>query len=271
MTPSEGGDERRDRISLRGLVIDPLTEAEVISRIFSALDRGRGGTVLTPNLDHLRRYVRDSSVRAAYLEAELVLADGFPLVWASRLQRTPLPCRVAGSDLIWAVCEAAADRDRSIFLLGGAPGVARAASARLRQRFAGLQVAGDYCPAPGFIADPDQMNAISELVASSAPHLVLVGLPSPMAENVISRLREAIPSAWFFGLGVSLSFVSGDVKRAPRAIQRIGLEWLWRIYQEPRRLARRYLLDGVPFAIQLLVGAAAARYREREVAASREA
>jgi len=261
MMHSEGRAERRDRISLRGLAIDPLTEAEAISSIFSALDRGRGGTVLTPNLDHLRRYVRDPSVRAAYGEAELVLADGFPLVWASRLQRTPLPCRVAGSDLIWTVSASAAQRDRSIFLLGGAPGVARAAGTRLQQRFPGLQVAGDYYPAPGFIADPDQMTAISELVASSTPDLVLVGLPSPMAENVISRLRQALPSAWFLGLGVSLSFVSGDVKRAPRAIQRSGLEWLWRIYQEPRRLARRYLLDGVPFAIQLLVGAAAARYR----------
>ena len=109
--------------------------------------------MLTPNLDHLRRYVRQPRVRSAYAAAELVLADGMPLVWASRIQGTPLPERVAGSDLIWSVARRAAELDRTLFLLGGAPAVAPSAAKQLLERFPGLRVVGHHCPPFGFLED----------------------------------------------------------------------------------------------------------------------
>src|SRR3954452_23201097 len=127
---------------LRGVDIHRLTEAACVERICSALFRGCGGTVVTPNLDHLRRCATDATFRSLVADAELVVADGMPLVWASRLQGTPLPERVAGSNLIVSLSAAAASLGYSVFLLGGTPGTAQLSSEVLRTRFSGLNVAG---------------------------------------------------------------------------------------------------------------------------------
>lgn len=249
------------RIAVCGLGIDALTEAQATERLFALLADGRGGVVLTPNLDHLRRHARQPDVRPAYAKADLVLADGMPLVWASRLQGTPLPERVAGSDLIWAVAERAARLGKSVFLLGGAPSVAPLAAERLIERFPSLCIAGYHCPPFGFLENESQLERAHRAVCAAGPDIVFVGLPSPIAEAVIAQLRPLLPRSWFLGLGVSLSFVSGDVRRAPRWTQRIGLEWLWRLSQEPLRLCRRYLLEGLPFACTLLGSAVRTRWR----------
>jgi N-acetylglucosaminyldiphosphoundecaprenol N-acetyl-beta-D-mannosaminyltransferase len=248
-----------DRVPLHGLPIDPLTEDEAMDRLFSRLAGGQGGVVLTPNLDHLQRYAKDPHVRAAYLDADLVLADGMPLVWASRLQGTPLPERVPGSDLIWSISRRAASESTSVFLLGGAPGAAGAAAARLVDVCPGLQVAGVHFPDFGFLERREEVRTMVDVVCRAAPDIIFVGLPSPTAEAAIRVLQPRLPQAWFLGVGVSLSFVAGDVRRAPRWTRRAGLEWLWRLLQEPRRLAHRYLVVGIPFAFRL--GASALRYR----------
>lgn len=250
-----------ERIALHGLSIDALTERQAVDILFGSLGAGRGGVVLTPNLDHLRRYTRQSTVRPAYARADLVLADGMPLVWASQIQGTPLPERVAGSDLIWTISERAAEASRSVFLLGGAPSVAPIAAERLIERFPKLRIAGHHCPPFGFLDDDVQMHSVREAVHRTRPDIVFVGLPSPTAERVIEQLRPLLPGTWFLGLGVSLSFVSGDVRRAPLWTHRIGLEWLWRLCQEPRRLSRRYLVEGLPFALGLLGSAMFTRWR----------
>jgi N-acetylglucosaminyldiphosphoundecaprenol N-acetyl-beta-D-mannosaminyltransferase len=146
-------------------------------------------------------------------------------------------------------------------LLGGAPAVAPLAAERLLERFPGLRIAGHHCPPFGFLDDSSQMTLLSREVRRAEPDIVFVGLPSPTAELVIAQLQPVLPRTWFLGLGVSLSFVSGDVRRAPRWTQRLGLEWLWRLYQEPLRLFRRYLVEGLPFAFSLLVGAMLSRWR----------
>jgi N-acetylglucosaminyldiphosphoundecaprenol N-acetyl-beta-D-mannosaminyltransferase len=249
-----------ERIALRGLSIDPLTEQQAAEQLFGELGAGRGGVVLTPNLDHLRRHAKQPAVRPAYRKADLVLADGTPLVWASRVQGTPLPERVPGSDLIWTIAEGAAQRSKSVFLLGGAPEtVAPAAAERLLERFPKLRIAGCHCPPFEFLTDQAQQRTIRDRVHGAGPDIVFVGLPSPIAELVIEQLRPLLPGTWFLGLGASLSFVSGDVRRAPGWTHRIGLEWLWRLRQEPR-LARRYLLDCLPFAFSLMGSAVLRRW-----------
>ena len=124
--------------------------------------------MVTPNLDILRRATRDREFRSLYDATTLRLADGMPLVWASRLQRTPLPERAAGSDLIWKLAEHAADRGVSIFLLGGNPGTADKSVAELTSRFPRLRVAGIECPPPGFETDPDALSGVLRRVAAAA-------------------------------------------------------------------------------------------------------
>jgi N-acetylglucosaminyldiphosphoundecaprenol N-acetyl-beta-D-mannosaminyltransferase len=252
---------RPARVDLRGLEIDALTEQQALDLMFSAMHGSEGGVVLTPNIDHLRRHTSRPDVRAAYATAELVLADGMPLVWASRLQGTPLPERVAGSDLIWSVSATAAREDRSVFLLGGAPGVAPLATQRLKTKYRQLRVAGEHCPPFGFLTNEAQLHEMKLAVSASTPDIVFVGLPSPIAERAIEQLRPLLPHAWFLGLGVSLSFVSGDVPRAPNWTHRIGLEWLWRLLHEPRRLFARYILEGLPFVFGTLFRSLLVRLR----------
>ena len=236
------------RVCLLGVPLDNVTPAEALDRIFDALRTGSGGWVLTPNLDILRRLVRDPGFREMTTPATLRLADGMPLLWASRLQGTPLRARVAGSDLIWLVCDRAAREERTVFFLGGNPGAAENAAIKLSERYPGLRVVGTECPPLGFEADPEYMRALERRISSAVPEICFVALGSPKQDRVIRDLVGKFPSIWFLGVGISFSFVSGEVKRAPRCLQRLGMEWLHRLAQEPRRLGRRYLVEGLPFA-----------------------
>jgi N-acetylglucosaminyldiphosphoundecaprenol N-acetyl-beta-D-mannosaminyltransferase len=238
-------------IQINGVRIHAIDERTCIEHILDELAAGRGGFVVTPNVDHLRRCRNDRSFSALVTEASVVVADGMPLIWASRLQATPLPGRVAGSDLISSLSGAAAGQGRSIFLLGGVEGTAEAAAAVLREKYPRLTVAGTSCPAPGFENDETAMRKIVEQLQSAKPDIVYVALGSPKQEQVIDRIRRTLPGAWWLGVGVSFSFLCGNVRRAPVWMRKIGLEWLHRMMQEPRRLAKRYLL-GIPFAGAML-------------------
>jgi N-acetylglucosaminyldiphosphoundecaprenol N-acetyl-beta-D-mannosaminyltransferase len=256
--------EIKKRISLMGMQIDHVTEREVVVAIGDSLSAGRGGWVITPNLEHLRRYRKESSLQDYFKSADLVLADGMPLVWASKLKGTPLPARVAGSDLIWSLSMEAAKHGRSVFVLGGTREAGWEAARRLKERCPGLRIAGMVYPPHGFEEDTSCMDQIVETLETVEPDIVYVGLGFPKQERVIATLRERFPQTWFLGIGISIGFVGGQVARAPMWMQRFGLEWLHRLAQEPRRLGRRYLLQGLPFACRLLMHGAAARMgRER--------
>jgi N-acetylglucosaminyldiphosphoundecaprenol N-acetyl-beta-D-mannosaminyltransferase len=254
-----------ERVSLMGLDIDAVTEDQAVARVVDGTLRDEGGWVITPNLEHLREYQLDDEVRQALDDAELVVPDGAPLLWASRLKRDPLPGRVAGSDLIWSLSRAAGSRGASLFLLGGSPGTAERAAERLERECPGLRVQGGICPPHGFEENPALIGEITRAVVSERPDVVLIGLPLRKHLVMARALREALPQAWLVGVGVSFSFVSGDTPRAPRWIQRVGLEWVHRLAQEPRRLFRRYVLEGIPFAVRLFAYAVLARVLSRLV------
>jgi N-acetylglucosaminyldiphosphoundecaprenol N-acetyl-beta-D-mannosaminyltransferase len=243
-------------VELLEMRLDAVSPPEAVGRIIGS--RG-GGCVLTPNLQHLRAHRRSAAVRGAFRRCELVVPDGMPLVWASRVQGTPLPGRVAGSDLVWSLSRAAARRERTLFLLGGAPGTADDAAAELRRRFPGLGIAGTHCPPLGFEQSPGAMDEIQARIGAARPDLIYIGLPLAKQLLVMDSLRGTVPGAWQIGLGISFSFITGDVRRAPAWAQRTGLEWLFRLAQEPRRLGRRYLVEGLPFFAGLMASAAGRR------------
>ena len=247
------------RVRLLGLEIDRVSEADAIATVLGALESGRGGSVVTPNLDHLRQLAHRPELAALLRSADLVVADGMPLVWASRLQGSPLVERVAGSDLVWSLTAEAALRDRSVFLLGGAPGACEAAEARLRAVYPGARFAGHLCPPFGFEKDEREIDRIREALATTRPDIVYVALGFPKQERLIAYLRGEFPSTWFLGVGFSLSFIAGQSSRAPAWMGRLGVEWLHRLAKEPRRLAKRYLVHDLPFALRLF----ASTLRER--------
>jgi exopolysaccharide biosynthesis WecB/TagA/CpsF family protein len=243
------------RISLLGIPIDALTEKEVVDRIISDWRRGRGGWVVTPNLDHLRILCRRPELKHTIAEAAtLLIADGMPLVWAARLQGTPLPGRVAGSELILSLTAAAAKAGASIFFLGGNPGAGERAAELLASAYPGLRIAGVLAPPMGFEQDSEKVAAIRDQIVAANPALVFSCFGFPKQEWVIQQLREHLPGSWFLGLGGSLSMISGEFKRAPRWMRSTGLEWLCRLAQEPQRLFKRYIIQDAPFAWRLLAG-----------------
>jgi N-acetylglucosaminyldiphosphoundecaprenol N-acetyl-beta-D-mannosaminyltransferase len=252
--PQPHADDLR-AIYLRGIRIHAVTEAQSVRYVLDSLADGRGGWVVTPNLDHLRRLSTDRKLRALYSHATLVVPDGMPLIWAARLQGTPLPERVAGSSLITSLSDGAAREGRSIFLLGGDPGTADGAAKVLRGNFPGITIAGTHCPPLGFEQDQNRLNEVIDLLQKARPDIVYVALGSPKQEWLIGQLKGYLPRAWWLGIGISFSFVSGHVRRAPHWMQRAGLEWVHRLCQEPRRLAKRYLVQGLPFAGSLLTAA----------------
>lgn len=258
MTPTASTDQPRvcpARVRLMGMPIDPITEAEAVARVLAALEAGQGGWVITPNLDQLRQYHHRPDLRPMYEEASLVLADGMPLLWASRLQKTPLPARVAGSELIYSLTAAAAAAGRCVFLLGGNPGVADRAADEFRRRHPDLRVVGTYCPPFGFEKNPGEMAGMRQRLRVSGADIVFVCLGFPKQERLVEAVRDALPGAWFLGVGVSLSFVAGEIRQAPRWMRRTGLEWVHRMCQEPGRLFRRYVIEDIPFAFRLFARA----------------
>jgi N-acetylglucosaminyldiphosphoundecaprenol N-acetyl-beta-D-mannosaminyltransferase len=246
-------------VDLMGIRLHALREAECVDFIIHQVRHGVGGWVVTPNVDHLRRAVQQADFRSLCGRATLRVVDGMPLVWASRIRGTPLPERVTGSNLVVSLTAAAARSAVSVFLLGGSPGTADGAARVLTRRFPGLSLAGTHCPEPGFESDPERLRVIEDILRERRPGIVYVALGSPKQELLIDRLRHLLPASWWLGVGISFSFLVGDVQRAPQWLQSIGLEWAHRLFQEPRRLARRYLVQGVPFAIRLLATSALGR------------
>ncbi|MGV9774689.1 WecB/TagA/CpsF family glycosyltransferase [Streptosporangium sp. NPDC003464] len=242
----------RRRVQVAGLAIDPMTEGEVVDHVVAALKRGEGGHLVTPNVDITWAAARDPEARGIIEGADLVVADGMPLVWAAKLLGTPVPARVTGADLIWSLAEAATFYRYPIYLLGGPPGVARQAAERLTARHPGLLVAGTDTPPYGFETSDEGYAEVRDAVVAAGPRLVFVGLGFPKQDRLIAALRKDLPGTWFVGCGSAIAFAAGAVRRAPRWMQGAGLEWLFRLLNEPGRLARRYLLHDLPFALWLL-------------------
>lgn len=251
-------------IQLLGMSIAACSEHELLDALFVALDKQRGGWLITANLDFLRRYYKEPRMQALYSQADLRVADGMPLVWAAQLQGTPLPERIAGASLLRPLAARAARDGRSIYFLGGSGKSAEGASRTLASEFPALRVAG--YSSPWLPAEPDDaaVEPTRQALTEARPDVVLVALGSPKQEWLISKLRRSLPACWFIGVGMSFSFATGEMPRAPSWMQRSGLEWVHRLLSEPRRLGKRYLWHDAPFGLELLGRALLARLRHDE-------
>ena len=203
--------------------------------------------VVTPNAQHVVLLERSQHFREIYSHASLVVPDGFSLLLAARLWGKRFKERVTGVDLFQALCGPAAEMGLRVYFLGGQPGSADLAARKLQTSNPGLIVAGTSCPAWGFEHHPEQLDAIAKAVREAKPHILFVGLGAPKGENWIFEhgLKLGVPVC--MGIGGSFEMVSGMTPRAPGWMQRLGLEWLFRLAVEPRRMWKRYLIGNVQF------------------------
>lgn len=250
---SSSNEKSLHSVNLCHVSLAPVNEVECVQLIADAIDAGQGGWCVTVNLENLRKTATSPELQRLVESSTLRVADGITLVWASRLRGNPLPERVCGSNLIYSLTDEAAHRGRSVFLLGGNEGTADRAAAILRQRNPELNIAGTLCPPLGFERDPAQVEEIIKVLRRTKPDIIYVAVGFPKSERLIARICHICPNAWWMGVGISFSYVTQDIKRPPRWAQSLGFETLYRLLQEPQRLARRYLLDGPPFAIKLLL------------------
>lgn len=242
------------RINVAGVPIDPVDMPAALSRLRAAIRGTRVFQVATINLDFMVSAQNSEEVRRIYQRSDLNLADGTPVVWLGRLRGARMPGRVAGADLVPALLADAARVGARVFLLGGEGGAAPAAAERLHEQYPGLIVSGTYEPKRAAVEDMDN-EEILERIAAAKPDLLLVAFGHPKQERWIDLHRERLSVPVAIGVGCVFDLMAGRSTRAPRWMQRAGLEWLYRLLHEPRRLARRYVLDAawlIPIALRTI-------------------
>lgn len=232
--------------------IDCLSQEQATQKVIDlAQGPDTGNYVVTPNADHIILLENQPKLREVYADASVVVADGMPLVWFSQFLRPRLPERVKGSDLMISVCEQAAAHGLRVFFFGAAKGVAEKAKEMAEESFPGLQVCGCYSPPMGFEKDHAASLEAIDAVNAAAPDILFVGLGAPKQEYWMFDYRNILRARVMLGIGAGIDFMAGNIKRAPRILQRLGLEWFYRLCLEPRRLVARYARDFLIFVIFL--------------------
>jgi N-acetylglucosaminyldiphosphoundecaprenol N-acetyl-beta-D-mannosaminyltransferase len=234
------------RVHLFGVSIDALRMHEAVGLVLEWVAQCEGGCrfVVTPNVDHTVLLQSHEGLQRAYRDADLILADGQPVVIASRLVRKAVPERVPGSDLVPALFDAADPRHRlRVFLLGAAPGVADRAAQNIQRRWPAVQIVGTYGPRLGFEKEVAENRWILAKISAANPDVLIVGLGAPKQELWVHAHRQHIRASVALCVGATIDFLAGEKTRAPLWMRKVGLEWCHRMLTEPRRLAWRYARD----------------------------
>ena len=249
-----------------GVPLAPWTRHRAVDRVDELVADRRPSLFITANVHYAMLTAEVPALAAINRRADFILADGAPLVIASRRTTRPVPERVAGSDLIYDLCERAALRGHRVYLLGGPPGIAEEAARRLVARYPGLNIVGTCCPDPDELVEP-KVDGLIERIRSARPDILFAALGQPKGELWLDRHLDALGVPVAAQIGATLDFVAGRVRRAPRFFQRTGLEWAFRIYTDPRRLAPRYWKNARFLATRLIADRRAGRKPATAVAA----
>jgi len=244
-----------------GLPLAPVTFDRALDRIDQLIAAGRPSLVITANLNYAMLVDADPRLRTVTDRAGLVLADGMPLVWWSKLGPRPLPERVAGSDLIYSLCERAARRGYGVYLLGAGPGIADEAAAKLVAKYPGLRIVGVECPPFRKLSADEDREQIAR-IRTARPDILVVAFGQPKGEFWIDERLDRLGVPVCVQVGATLDFVAGRMKRSPKWMQKTGVEWVYRMLQEPRRLAKRYL-NNILFLLRAVFASRFRRERRR--------
>lgn len=230
------------RVSFGRIFAHEVTSAEALEQIASLIAARAGGYVVTPNVDHVVQAEDSPELTKAYAEASLSLVDGQPLMWLSQWIGQRLPEKISGSDFIPRLMERSAEKGWRVFFFGGAPGVGHRAAEVVRERHPAFQLAGVASPPLGFETDPVYCRQLLNRIRETRADLVVFALGCPKQELFMNRWRAELAPAVAIGGGATLDFIAGNIRRAPAWMSSNGLEWLYRLIQQPRRLAYRYLV-----------------------------
>lgn len=236
------------RIAIGELAVDRLTMDQAVDRIIELVHAKKGGYVVTPNVDHVVLAEQHRAFRSAYADASLSLADGMPVVWASRLLREPLPEKISGSDLVEPLLARAAREELRLFVFGGGGDASARAGDAIARRFPTIQVVGTAAPRVREDAHREELLEAMAPVRAASPDVVFVCLGAPKQEILMHAVHRELAPAVLLGLGAAVDFIAGTARRAPRWMSQNGLEWAYRLASEPGRLWRRYLLRDPQFA-----------------------
>lgn len=235
--------EREETALLFGMPFSILDFDGVCAAVDARIASSEPGFIVTPNVNLVCTYQRDATFRASYPRAFLWLPDGKPLMWVAHLLGVRLGEKLSGSDMVPWLSAHAAKHGYPVYFLGGLPGSAEVAAQRLRQRHPGLKVAGTYCPPRGFEHSAEENGKTIAQVRESGAKICFVALGTPKQENWLADHVQELGVPVCMGVGAALDILSGKLRRAPRWVQQAGMEWSWRLMQEPRRLWRRYLVE----------------------------
>lgn len=229
------------RVRMGAIYAHAVTSQQALDQVVELVGAGDGGYIVTPNVDHVVQAEHNEALRAAYDAASLSLVDGQPLMWLSQMMGEPFPEKISGSDFVPHLVALAAERGWRVFFLGAGEGVGAKAAEILRSEHPGLDIRV-HSPKFGFDQDPVERAEVLRRVREAMPHVLVMALGCPKQELLMHRWRQELGPTVAIGAGATLDFIAGNITRSPTWISNAGLEWLYRLGREPRRLAHRYLV-----------------------------
>lgn len=218
---------------------------EAIQAIEDMLASEKKSYIVAINVDVVMKIENDSYLKEITDHADMVLVDGQPLVWISKWHKHPVKAKVSGSDLVPLLCEKAAKKGYSMFIIGGKDGIAEKAKCNLEKDYPGIKIVGTYAPPFGFEKDEKELTKINEMISNAHPDLLIACFGCPKQEKWIYENYQKYDAKVSVCAGATVDFLAGNVNRAPKWMSEHGLEWFYRFTQEPKRMFKRYFVDDV--------------------------
>lgn len=218
---------------------------ETLEAIDNMIVSDKKNYIVAINVDVVMKIEKDSHLKKITDSADMVLVDGKPLIWISKLQKRPVKAKISGSDLVPLLCEHASKKEYSIFIIGGKEGIAEKARYNLEKQYANINIVGTYAPPFGFEKDMDEITAINQMITEAHPDILIACFGCPKQEKWIYENYLHYEAKVSICAGATVDFLAGNVNRAPKWMSEHGLEWFYRFLQEPKRMFRRYFIDDV--------------------------
>jgi len=231
------------KLRLLNTYVNSLDMNDTISGIENMINSGKKSYVVAVNVDVIIKIEQDPYLKEIVDNADMVLVDGKPLIWISKVYKRPVKNKISGSDLVPLLCEVAAQRGYSIFIIGGQEGIADQAKNRLEGKLRGIKIVGTYSPPFGFEMDRKELSKINSLISKAKPDLLITCFGCPKQEKFIYENIQFYDAKVSVCAGATVDFLAGNVKRAPKWMSEHGFEWFYRFLQEPKRMFKRYFVD----------------------------
>ncbi|WP_243099043.1 WecB/TagA/CpsF family glycosyltransferase [Clostridium sp. AF22-10] len=225
--------------------INNVTMSETVEAIEQMITADKKSYIVAINVDVVMKIEDDPYLKKVVDRADMVLVDGKPLVWISKMHGKPLKAKISGSDLVPLLCEAAAEKGYKIFIIGGKDGIAAQAKEKLESKHPKIQIVGTYAPPFGFEKDEKELNHINQMISDVKPDLLIACFGCPKQEKWIYENIGKYDAKVSVCAGATVDFLAGNVKRAPRWMSEHGLEWFYRFLQEPKRMFKRYFINDI--------------------------